>query len=158
MQGGDRNSVDGQARRSFWTSMEKTLIILKPDAVKNKHIGHIVTRIEEEGFKILGMKLLQLSKSDAQKFYEVHKERPFYDDLCNYMISGPVVVAALQAGDAVQKWRDLIGATDPKEAAANTIRALYAESKEANAVHGSDSPENAEKEVSFFFKDGELIG
>ncbi|HBS07002.1 MAG TPA: nucleoside-diphosphate kinase [Leptospiraceae bacterium] len=138
--------------------MEKTLIILKPDAVKNKHIGHIVTRIEEEGFKILGMKLLQLSKSDAQKFYEVHKERPFYDDLCNYMISGPVVVAALEAPAAVQKWRDLIGATDPKEAAANTIRALYAESKEANAVHGSDSAENAQNEVAFFFKDGELIG
>ena len=138
--------------------MEKTLIILKPDAVKNKHIGHIVTRIEEEGFKILGMKLLQLSKSDAQKFYEVHKERPFYDDLCNYMISGPVVVEALQAEGAVQKWRDLIGATDPKEAAPNTIRALYAESKEANAVHGSDSAENAQNEVSFFFKDGELIG
>ena len=138
--------------------MEKTLIILKPDAVKNKHIGHIVTRIEEEGFKILGMKLLQLSKSDAQKFYEVHKERPFYDDLCNYMISGPVVVAALQAEGAVQKWRDLIGATDPKEAAPNTIRALYAESKEANAVRGSDSAENAQNEVSFFFKDGELIG
>ncbi len=156
--GSDWNSVDGEGSRSFWTSMEKTLIILKPDAVKNKHIGHIVTRIEEEGFKILGMKLLQLSKSDAQKFYEVHKERPFYDDLCNYMISGPVVVAALEAPEAVQKWRDLIGATDPKEAAANTIRALYAESKEANAVHGSDSAENAQNEVAFFFKDGELIG
>tara|TARA_B100001939_G_scaffold348203_1_gene373932 strand:- start:22145 stop:22624 length:480 start_codon:yes stop_codon:yes gene_type:complete len=156
--GSDWNSVDGEGSRSFWTSMEKTLIILKPDAVKNKHIGHIVTRIEEEGFKILGMKLLQLSKSDAQKFYEVHKERPFYDDLCNYMISGPVVVAALEAPAAVQKWRDLIGATDPKEAAANTIRALYAESKEANAVHGSDSAENAQNEVAFFFKDGELIG
>lgn len=138
--------------------MEKTLIILKPDAVKNKHIGHILTRIEEEGFKILGMKLLQLSQSDAQKFYEVHKERPFYDDLCSYMISGPVVVAALQAEGAVKKWRDLIGATDPKEAAANTIRALYAESKEANAVHGSDSPENAENEVAFFFKKEELLG
>ncbi|MCB1138106.1 MAG: nucleoside-diphosphate kinase [Leptospiraceae bacterium] len=138
--------------------MEKTLIILKPDAVKNKHIGHIVSRIEEEGFKILGMKLLQLSKSDAQKFYEVHKERPFYEDLCNYMISGPVVVAALQADGAVKKWRDLIGATDPKEAAPNTIRALYAESKEANAVHGSDSAENAENEVAFFFKKEELLG
>ena len=138
--------------------MEKTLIILKPDAVKNKHIGHIVSRIEEEGFKILGMKLLQLGKSDAQKFYEVHKERPFYEDLCNYMISGPVVVAALQADGAVKKWRDLIGATDPKEAAPNTIRALYAESKEANAVHGSDSAENAENEVAFFFKKEELLG
>lgn len=138
--------------------MEKTLIILKPDAVKNKHIGDIVARIEKEGFHILGMKLLKLSLEQAQKFYEVHKERPFYSDLCNYMTSGPVVVAALQADSAVQKWRDLIGATDPKEAAPNTIRALYAESKEANAVHGSDSVENAKNEVAFFFKDEELAG
>lgn len=138
--------------------MEKTLIILKPDAVKNKHIGDILARIEKEGFQIIGMKLLHLSTEQAQKFYEVHKERPFYSDLCNYMTSGPVVVAALKADGAVQKWRDLIGATDPKEAAPNTIRALYAESKEANAVHGSDSAENAANEVAFFFNDNELTG
>ncbi len=136
--------------------MEKTLIILKPDAVKNKHIGHILTRIEEEQFQILGMKMVQLSKSDAEKFYEVHKERPFYQDLCEYMSSGPVVVAALQSQNAVAKWRDLIGATDPAEAAPNTIRKLYAESKEANAVHGSDSADNAKQEISFFFQDSEL--
>ena len=137
--------------------MEKTLIILKPDAVKNRHVGNILARIEKENFKICGMRLLQLSKEDAGKFYEVHKERPFYNDLCSYMISGPVVVACLEAQGAVQKWRDLIGATDPKEAAPNTIRNLYAESKEANAVHGSDSAENAKNEIAFFFKDSELV-
>jgi len=137
--------------------MEKTLIILKPDAVKNRHIGNILARIEKENFRIAGMKLLQLSGKDAQEFYAVHKERPFYKDLCDFMISGPVVVAALEAPGAVQKWRDLIGATDPAEAEANTIRKLYAESKEANAVHGSDSAENAATEIAFFFKDGELV-
>ena len=137
--------------------MEKTLILLKPDAVKNKHVGHILARIEEEGFKILGMKHLQLGERDAKAFYEVHKERPFYNDLCNYMISGPIVAAALERDGAVAKWREVIGATDPAEAAEGTIRKLYAESKEANAVHGSDSPENAEKEIAFFFKNGDLI-
>ena len=133
--------------------MERTLIILKPDAVKNRHIGHILTRIEQENFKIIGMRYLHLSLSDAKKFYEVHKERPFYNDLCNYMASGPVVAAALEAPGAVAKWRELIGATDPAQAAPGTIRKLYAESKEANAVHGSDSAENAKIEIQFFFKD-----
>jgi len=133
--------------------MERTLIILKPDAVKNRHIGHILTRIEQENFKIIGMRYLHLSLSDAKKFYEVHKERPFYNDLCNYMTSGPVVAAALEAPGAVAKWRELIGATDPAQAAPGTIRKLYAESKEANAVHGSDSAENAKIEIQFFFKD-----
>ncbi len=137
--------------------MDRTFIIIKPDAVKNKHVGNIIARIEKENFKILGMRLIQLSKADAQKFYEVHKERPFYDDLCGFMSSGPVVVAALEADGAVKKWRDLIGATDPKEAAENTIRKLFAESKEANAVHGSDSDENAKQEISFFFKDSDLV-
>ena len=137
--------------------MEKTFIILKPDAVKNNHIGDILARIEKEKFRIAGLRLLNLSKADAKKFYEVHKERPFYDDLCNYMSSGPVVVACLEANGAVQKWRDLIGATDPKEAAPNTIRNLYAESKEANAVHGSDSAENAKNEIAFFFKENDLV-
>ena len=133
--------------------MERTLIILKPDAVKNRHIGHILTRIEQENFKIIGMRYLHLSLSDAKKFYEVHKERPFYNDLCNYMTSGPVVAAALEAPGAVAKWRELIGATDPAQASPGTIRKLYAESKEANAVHGSDSAENAKIEIQFFFKD-----
>ncbi len=137
--------------------MEKTLIILKPDAVKNKHIGHIVSRIEQENFTILGIKYLWMKRSEAKKFYAVHKERPFYKDLCKYMSSGPVVVAALKAPGAVAKWRELIGATDPAQAAEGTIRKLYAESKEANAVHGSDSAENAETEIHFFFKKKELI-
>jgi nucleoside-diphosphate kinase len=141
----------------FDSGMEKTLIILKPDAIKNKHAGHIISRIETENFKICALKYTRLAKSEAEKFYAVHKERPFYADLCSYMSSGPVMVACLEAKDAVQKWRDLIGATDPAQAAPNTIRALYAESKEANAVHGSDSAENAAQEINFFFKTDELI-
>ncbi len=137
--------------------MERTFIILKPDALENKHVGHILTKIEENGFRIVGLKLLHMSKYDAQKFYEVHKERPFYEDLCNYMSSGPVIVGVLEAENAVQKWRDLIGATDPKEAKEGTIRKLYAKSKEANAVHGSDSVENALKEIHYFFSERELL-
>ncbi|MBE7438942.1 MAG: nucleoside-diphosphate kinase [Spirochaetales bacterium] len=137
--------------------MEKTLIILKPDAIKNKHAGHIISRIESEGFKICGLRYLKLSKADAEKFYAVHKERPFYSDLCSYMSSGPVIAAALQRESAVAKWREVIGATDPAQAAPGTIRALYAESKEANAVHGSDSAENAAAEIAFFFKESELL-
>lgn len=137
--------------------MEKTLIIIKPDAVKNKHIGHILSRIESEGFQILGMKYKQLSRAEAEGFYAEHKERPFFGSLCDFMTSGPVVVAALQAADAVAKWRTLIGATDPAQAAENTIRKLYAESKEANAVHGSDSAESAAREIKFHFTDAELV-
>jgi nucleoside diphosphate kinase (EC 2.7.4.6) len=137
--------------------MERTFIILKPDALQNKHVGHILTKIEENGFRIVGLKLLHMSKYDAQKFYEVHKERPFYKDLCNYMSSGPVIVGVLEAENAVQKWRDLIGATDPKDAKEGTIRKLYAKSKEANAVHGSDSVENALKEIHYFFSERELL-
>ncbi len=137
--------------------MERTFFILKPDALENNHIGHILTKIEENGFRIVGLKLLQMSKKDAQKFYEVHKHRPFYEDLCNYMSSGPVVVGVLESENAVQKWRDLIGATDPKEAKEGTIRKLYAISKEKNAVHGSDSLENAIKEIYYFFSERELL-
>jgi nucleoside-diphosphate kinase len=137
--------------------MEKTLIMIKPDAVRNKHIGHIVSRIEEEGFKILGLKLVHMSKKDAKKFYEVHKERPFYDSLCESMSAGPVVVAALEAPGAIEKWRKLIGATDPAQAEPGTIRKLYAESKEANAVHGSDSVDNAKQEIKFWFEKSELV-
>ncbi len=137
--------------------MEKTLIIIKPDAVKNKHIGDIIARIEKEGFKILGMKYKQLSRADAEGFYAEHKERPFFGSLCDFMTSGPVVVAALQADGAITKWRTLIGATDPAQADEGTIRKLYAESKEANAVHGSDSPESAEREIKFHFQDSELV-
>ncbi|WP_411824166.1 nucleoside-diphosphate kinase [Leptospira sp. 'Mane'] len=136
--------------------MERTFIMLKPDAVKNKHIGDILQRIEKEGFKILGLKSLKLSLEDAKQFYKVHSARPFYNDLCNYMASGPIVAAALERENAVLHWRDVIGATDPKEAAPGTIRALFAESKEANAVHGSDSVENGLQEIAFFFKGYEL--
>ncbi|MCU0823150.1 MAG: nucleoside-diphosphate kinase [Leptospira sp.] len=136
--------------------MERTFIMLKPDAVKNKHIGDILQRIEKEGFKILGMKFLKLSLEDAKQFYKIHAARPFYNDLCSYMASGPIVACALERENAVQHWRDVIGATDPKEAKAGTIRALFAESKEANAVHGSDSVENGLQEIAFFFKGYEL--
>lgn len=136
--------------------MERTFIMLKPDAVKNKHVGDILQRIEKEGFKILGMRFLKLSFEDAKQFYKVHSARPFYNDLCNYMASGPIVACALERENAVQHWRDVIGATDPKEAQAGTIRALFAESKEANAVHGSDSVDNALQEIAFFFKGFEL--
>ncbi|EQA44643.1 nucleoside pyrophosphate kinase [Leptospira broomii serovar Hurstbridge str. 5399] len=137
--------------------MARTFIMIKPDGVKNKHVGDILQRIEKEGFKILGLKYLKLSLEDAKQFYKVHSARPFYNDLCNYMSSGPIVAAALERENAVQHWRDVIGATDPKEAAAGTIRALFAESKEANAVHGSDSDDNSALEISFFFKGNELF-
>ncbi|PJZ66730.1 nucleoside-diphosphate kinase [Leptospira wolffii] len=137
--------------------MARTFIMIKPDGVKNKHVGDILQRIEKEGFKILGLKYLKLSLEDAKQFYKVHAARPFYNDLCGYMSSGPIVAAALERDNAVQHWRDIIGATDPKEAAAGTIRALFAESKEANAVHGSDSDDNAALEISFFFKGNELF-
>lgn len=137
--------------------MARTFIMIKPDGVKNKHVGDILQRIEKEGFKILGLKYLKLSLEDAKQFYKVHAVRPFYNDLCGYMSSGPIVAAALERDNAVQHWRDVIGATDPKEAAAGTIRALFAESKEANAVHGSDSDDNAALEISFFFKGNELF-
>ncbi|TGK37876.1 nucleoside-diphosphate kinase [Leptospira andrefontaineae] len=137
--------------------MARTFIMIKPDGVKNKHVGDILQRIEKEGFKILGLKYLKLSLEDAKQFYKVHSARPFYNDLCSYMSSGPIVAAALERDNAVLHWRDVIGATDPKEAAAGTIRALFAESKEANAVHGSDSDDNAALEISFFFKGNELF-
>ncbi|GBF39542.1 nucleoside-diphosphate kinase [Leptospira semungkisensis] len=137
--------------------MARTFIMIKPDGVKNKHVGDILQRIEKEGFKILGLRYLKLSLEDAKQFYKVHSARPFYNDLCSYMSSGPIVAAALERDNAVQHWRDVIGATDPKEAAAGTIRALFAESKEANAVHGSDSDDNAALEISFFFKGNELF-
>ncbi|MCB1157712.1 MAG: nucleoside-diphosphate kinase [Leptospiraceae bacterium] len=137
--------------------MSRTLIMIKPDAVRNKHVGEIIARIEKEGFKILGLKYLHLSLEDAKQFYKVHKERPFYDELCKDMSATPIVAAALERENAVAHWREVIGATDPKEAAPGTIRALYAESKGANSVHGSDSDENAAQEIAFFFKGYELV-
>lgn len=129
----------------------KTLTMLKPDAVNNGHIGAILNQINESGFRISAMRMYQMSTEDAQRFYAVHSERPFYNDLVEFMTSGPIVAAVLEKENAVADFRTLIGATNPKEAAEGTIRAKYAESIDANAVHGSDSDENAEIEASFHF-------
>lgn len=136
--------------------MEKTLSIIKPDAVKKGVIGKILDRFESNGLRIAAMKKIQLSKEQAEAFYAVHKERPFFKDLVEFMISGPVVVSVLEGEGAVLKNRDLMGATNPKEAKPGTIRADFAESIDANAVHGSDSLENAKIEIDFFFKSNEI--
>ncbi|EHZ5073972.1 nucleoside-diphosphate kinase [Campylobacter coli] len=136
--------------------MEKTLSIIKPDAVKKGVIGKILDRFESNGLGIAAMKKVQLSKEQAEAFYAVHKERPFFKDLVEFMISGPVVVSVLEGEGAVLKNRDLMGATNPKEAQPGTIRADFAESIDANAVHGSDSLENAKIEIEFFFKSNEI--
>ncbi|EFT9676545.1 nucleoside-diphosphate kinase [Campylobacter jejuni] len=136
--------------------MEKTLSIIKPDAVKKGVIGKILDRFESNELRIAAMKKVQLSKEQAENFYAVHKERPFFKDLVEFMISGPVVVSVLEGEGAVLKNRDLMGATNPKEAKAGTIRADFAESIDANAVHGSDSLENAKIEIDFFFKPNEI--
>ena len=131
--------------------MTKTLAIIKPDAVEARKIGLIVNRLEEEGFRLLAAKYTQLDDSEAGEFYAVHLERPFYEPLKKFMTSGPVLVLALEREDAVAHLRRVIGATDPAEAEPGTIRALYAESKERNAIHASDSDETATQEVAFFF-------
>ncbi|ELC2944574.1 nucleoside-diphosphate kinase [Campylobacter coli] len=136
--------------------MEKTLSIIKPDAVKKGVIGKILDRFESNGLRIAAMKKVQLSKEQAEAFYAVHKERPFFKDLVEFMISGSVVVSVLEGEGAVLKNRDLMGATNPKEAQPGTIRADFAESIDANAVHGSDSLENAKIEIEFFFKSNEI--
>lgn len=136
--------------------MEKTLSIIKPDAVKKGVIGKILDRFESNGLRIAAMKKVQLSKEQAENFYAIHKERPFFKDLVEFMISGPVVVSVLEGEGAVLKNRDLMGATNPKEAKVGTIRADFAESIDANAVHGSDSLENAKIEIEFFFKPNEI--
>jgi nucleoside-diphosphate kinase len=138
--------------------MSRTFAMIKPDAVQSGNVGNIIAHIQKAGFRILGMKLTQISMPQAQKFYEVHSARPFYGELTEFMSSGPSVVLALESDDAVQKWRDTIGATDPAEAAEGTIRKLFAESKGKNAVHGSDSDENAAIEIAFFFAGTELVG
>jgi nucleoside-diphosphate kinase len=137
--------------------MERTLSIIKPDAVAKNVIGKIIDRFETNGLRIAAMKKIKLTKEDAGKFYEVHKERPFYNDLCEYMSSGPVVVMVLEGDNAVALNRKLMGATNPEEAEPGTIRADFAESIEANAVHGSDSLENAKKEIAFFFAEREIL-
>ena len=128
-----------------------TLMMIKPDAVENGHIGNILQKILSSGFQIKALKLTQLSLNDARRFYEIHKERAFFNDLVSFMSRGPIVVAVLKKKDAVNSFRNLIGSTDPSEAAEGTIRKLYATSIGENAVHGSDSDENAEIESSFHF-------
>jgi nucleoside-diphosphate kinase len=135
---------------------ERTLSIIKPDAVKKGVIGQILSRFEKGGLRIAAMKKLQLSKEQAEQFYAIHKERPFFNDLVSFMISGPVVVSVLEGESAVQKNRDLMGATDPKNAEPGTIRADFADSIDANAVHGSDAAETAAVEVEFFFDKKEI--
>ena len=132
-------------------AIERTLSIIKPDAVAKNVIGKIVSRFEAAGLKIVAAKLVHLSRNEAEQFYAVHKERPFFKDLVEFMISGPVFVQVLEGENAIVKNRDLMGATDPKKAAAGTIRADFADSIDANAVHGSDAPETAANEVAFFF-------
>ncbi|KQM75588.1 nucleoside-diphosphate kinase [Xylophilus sp. Leaf220] len=132
-------------------AIERTLSIIKPDAVAKNVIGQIVSRFEAAGLKVAAARLVQLSRAEAEQFYGVHKARPFFKDLVDFMISGPVFVQVLEGENAIQKNRDLMGATDPKKADAGTIRADFADSIDANAVHGSDAPETAANEVSFFF-------
>jgi len=134
----------------------RTFTIIKPDSVEKGNFGKIISRVESEGFRILGLKKVSLSQAEAEKFYAIHRERPFYKDLVRYMTSGPVYVAALERGDAVPQLRKLMGATDPSKADAGTIRKDFGESIERNAIHGSDSSENADGEIRFFFAESEL--
>ncbi|RRS30848.1 MAG: nucleoside diphosphate kinase [Epsilonproteobacteria bacterium (ex Lamellibrachia satsuma)] len=136
--------------------MEQTLSIIKPDAVAKNVIGQILARFEAAGLRIAATKKIRLSRVDAEAFYAIHAERPFFKDLVDFMISGPVVVTVLEGENAMAKNRELMGATNPKEAAAGTIRADFAESIDANAVHGSDSVENAVNEINFFFAQREI--
>ncbi|MDZ7373244.1 MAG: nucleoside-diphosphate kinase [candidate division KSB1 bacterium] len=136
---------------------ERTLAILKPDCVRRRLTGKVLDRILEAGFDIVGMKLVRLTEAQARQFYAVHRERPFYPDLVRFMSSGESVVLVLEKENAVAAFRELIGATDPKEAAPGTIRYAFAANKQENIVHGSDSPDNARKEIAFFFSEAELI-
>lgn len=135
----------------------KTLAIIKPDAVKDNHVGEIIMMINKAGFKVKALKMIKLSEDAAKAFYEIHKDKPFYGELVEYMTSGPCVPIALEKENAVEDYRKLIGATDPAKAAEGTVRKLYARSVQFNAVHGSDSDENAAKEIAFFFSSKDLI-
>ncbi len=137
--------------------IERTLAILKPDCVRKKLTGEVISRIEKAGFKILGMKKIKLTKETAGGFYAVHKGKPFYDGLVEFMSSAPCVPIALEKDNAIADYRTLIGATDPKDAAPGTIRKLFADNKGENIVHGSDSPENGMIEIGYFFAEKELI-
>jgi nucleoside-diphosphate kinase len=137
--------------------MERTLAIIKPDAVRNRATGRILARIEDAGFTIRAMRMIQMSKAEAQGFYYVHRERPFFAGLTDFMSSGPSVVLCLEAPDAIRKWRDLMGATDPAKAATGTMRKEFGASIDNNATHGSDAPETAAFELAYFFRGMELI-
>ncbi len=139
-------------------AIERTLSIIKPDATRRDITGKINAAFEAAGLRIVAQKRLRLTLERAQAFYAVHEARPFYDDLCAFMTSGPVVAQVLEGENAIEKNREVMGATNPAEAAPGTIRALYAESLEANSVHGSDAPETAATEISFFFSEDEIVG
>jgi len=138
-------------------AIERTLSIIKPDGVRNNHIGEVIRRFESEGLRIVAAKMKHLSKNEAEQFYEIHKARPFFNDLVSFMISGPVMIQVLEGEDAINRNRDIMGATDPKQAKPGTIRADLAKSIDENTVHGSDSPENAKQEIAFFFKSDEIF-
>ncbi|MDX8431191.1 MAG: nucleoside-diphosphate kinase [Candidatus Algichlamydia australiensis] len=138
-------------------SKQQTLSIIKPDAVNKNVIGQIIARFEKKGLRIAAIKMLHLSEEQAQNFYAVHKERPFFGELVEFMTSGPVVISVLEGENAIALNREIMGETDPKKAAPGTIRADFAESIDANAVHGSDSPETAAQEIPFFFSEKELF-
>lgn len=138
-------------------AVERTLSIVKPDAVSKNVIGQIYSRFETAGLKIVAARMLSLSQSQAEGFYSVHRERPFFGDLVKFMVSGPIIVQVLEGEDAIAKNRELMGATDPKKAAKGTIRADFAESIDANAVHGSDGPETARTEIGYFFSASEVF-
>ncbi len=138
-------------------ALERTFAIIKPDAVKNGHTGEILTMIQKDGFRIVGMKMQRLAKHEAEAFYAVHKERPFYNGLVTFMTEGPVVILALERDNAIARWRELMGATNPEKAAEGTIRKKFAENIERNSVHGSDAPETAAQEIPFFFSSSELL-
>ena len=137
---------------------ERTFSIIKPDATRRNITGKIIDRLESAGLRVVGQKRIHMTKEQAEGFYAVHKERPFYNDLVSFMISGPVVVQVLEGEDAIAKNREVMGATNPKEATPGTIRADFAENIEANSVHGSDGPDTAKTEIAFFFSDGEIVG
>jgi len=135
-----------------------TLAIIKPDAVQAANAGNVLAHLERDGFRIRAARMVRLSQSQAEAFYAVHRERPFFRSLVTFMTSGPCLPLALERDDAVARLREVIGATDPAEATAGTVRKLYAQSKERNAIHASDSPENAAREVAFFFPESEIAG
>ena len=137
--------------------MDRTLAILKPDCIRKNLVGEVIARMQKEQFRLVGMKMLRLTREAAGQFYAVHRQRPFYNDLIDYMTSGPCVPLVLEKENAFEEFRRFIGATDPKEAAPGTIRRDFADSKQENIVHGSDSPENAAREIAYFFSERELV-